>query len=173
MPTYYCPFDRCGAAIQYTITKPTTCPRCERRFADAFKVAVAQTPPPPAPVVEEDDEPRLTRSALEARRKSLSTTSVKPRTRRERDDTAANVMTPVGSKAHPALPDPEPESDIEDDTYDPREARRLARELAASIDPSTIVVEDQDDGIVRFSQFVEEAKRNGGKAPSTKTKRRR
>lgn len=171
--TYYCP--HCGTPVKYEIVKPTTCPRCERRFADAFKVTVAKVDPPPAPIVEDDDdEPRLTRSALEARRKSLATTTVKPRARRggaDDPEASANLMTPVGSKTR-RTPSPPEEAEDEVDDYNPREARRLARELAASIDPATIVIEDDDDSVVSFGQLVEEGKRRGG-ASKAKAKRRR
>ncbi len=84
-----------------------------------------------------------------------------------------NMMTPVGSKAaRRAVAAVEDDDAGGTETYDRHEVRRLARELVASLDPADIVVADQDDTVVRFSQFVEEAKR--AKPASTKpTKRRR
>lgn len=164
MPLYaYCPYSNCAAKIPYETVKPSKCPRCNRAFADAFKV-VTETKPTvsrvtTATVEEESDAPRLTRSELLKVRASRSSgTKVKPRLKRYvEEEEVSHVMNP---------PAPQEENNPvfdDDHSYDEREARELARELAASIDPSTIIIQDQDDKVVRFGQLVEEAKRSASK----------
>ncbi len=168
----FCPHTGCGCKASYDAVKPTTCPRCNRAFAAAFKAPSAPTPIARAAVVDDPDDRPLTRSALTARQRAGITTQVKPRRGRGADPEAmANVMN-----APEVLPDDLPaalEGDVEDETVNPREVRRLARELAAGIDPSTIIVADQDEGVFRFADMVAEAKANGGKQPGTTKPRRR
>ncbi len=165
MPTCFCPHSACAAKIPYDAVKPTVCPRCKKAFADAFRAA----PPPARAAVRDDDldDPPLTRSSLQNRHRAGITTVAKPRARHGKD-LMANVMNPPP----PDAPDTAPIGEEEDDTYDPRAAHRLARELAANIDPATIIVEDQDEGVVRFADIMEQAKRTP-RATTKATKRRR
>jgi hypothetical protein len=126
MPHVYCPFSTCASKVTYEITKPTSCPKCQRAFADAFKTVVAAPTPPQVrrPGREEplDDRP-LTRSALEASQK-------------------ARKAAVAGARPVPAA------EDEDQDDVDPREARRAARELAASIDTSSMLTEVADDRVI-------------------------
>lgn len=172
MPTCFCPHSACAAKIPYDAVKPTICPRCKQAFADAFRAVAPVAPPLPtrAAVRDDPDDQPLTRSALSNRHRAGITTVAKPRAHRGEDpELMANVMNPPP----PDEPDaPVFADDPEDDTYDPRAAHRLARELAANIDPSTILIEDQDEGTVRFGDLVAQAKRTPQPAAKA-TKRRR
>lgn len=145
----FCP--HCAAKLTYEAVKPTRCPRCDKLFADAFRVT---TPPPPTPEPV-DDEPEtrpLTKSALLAARQRPRA-QVKPRPGQVAQD-------------EPVFPPDDDEPDL-----DQRAVRRRARELAAAIDPASIIVADQDEGVFRFEQFVREAK--VAQAVRPKAKRRR
>lgn len=164
----YCPHEGCAAKVPYEAIKPTKCPRCNRTFASAF----APTAPVPAPisraaVVEDDDTPTrpLTRSALAKARASVaSTTRVKP----HRGPQPSRIMNAPAEFVPPDLPD---DGEEEDEYVDEQTISRRARELAASIDPSTIVIADSDEGVFKFAQFEQEAKQAGVVAPKVVKKR--
>jgi hypothetical protein len=145
MPNYFCTF--CPAKIQYEATKPTKCPKCGKSFASAFKVAAPVTPAVAVAQVapeEDDDVPISPRS-----RKSHSTTQAKPRYR------GGEYLPPimgVASSSPSSGPGDEGEDDDEEDV-DPRMRRRLARELAASINPEDIHVSDDDEKPLRFEDM--------------------
>ncbi len=174
MPNVYCPRPECSAKASYDVTKPTKCPKCGRAFADAFKTVAA-----PAPVqqtratVEEEpfDERPTSRSALAAARaKHASTTRVVPRTGRPQPAEVTHLMNPPADlpPAVAAL-----EDDPEDENVDPREVRRRARELAATIDTSTIVINDQDDGVFKFSDMWAAGAASREKATQSKPSKRK
>ena len=65
--------------------------------------------------------------------------------------------------------------DPEDEDTDPREVRRIARELAATIDTTSIRIgseDGEDEDVFRLGQFMEEARRAGvgNAAPVATTK---
>lgn len=170
MLTCYCPHSSCASKVTYDTIKPTVCPKCRRAFADAFKVA-----PAPAPVVAstpstyepEDDRP-IGRAAL-ARRGSTTQVKLRP----VRAATSHIMNAPPELQVDAAVDDDDFEGDGED-VVSPREVRRRARELAASIDPSTIVIADQDEGVFRFKDMWDEgaaAREKAAKVRST-TKRK-
>ncbi len=135
MLTCYCPFSSCAARIPYETVKPTVCPQCRKAFADAFRTAATNTVPAPTRVRVHDDDPGedrpLTKSALLAARKTTTATA-RPR------------PTPRAGFAQPVVAQPDvhfPDDGAEDEPLDPREVRRQARELAATIDTSTIVAD--------------------------------
>jgi len=138
MSNHYCPF--CGSKATYEAVKPTNCPKCKKPFEAAFKGAVA-APTPVQPDPDDDLPLPPTRSAVVA----------KPRYRH------GEVVPPVPTRTTEAtvvpLRGPDEEADDEDEYVDPRARRRLARELAASIDPSTIHIDDEDEGTVTFGQL--------------------
>jgi hypothetical protein len=140
MPTYFCSNEKCGTAIQYSVTKPERCPKCGKLLrtpgvaitsikvipkADVAKLVAV----PPAPPEEDDNAP------LVAPRRTVK----------------AKKVTVAPSE------DPNLDETPEDDTYDRRAARRLARELLANIDPNSISLsggDENDDGPVRFADLV-------------------
>lgn len=147
MPLYaYCPHTACAARIPYEAIKPTRCPQCGKLFADAFKVKVQATVVEPEAIEPEPiDEPvRLTRSAIEARRHQ-SRTKLKPRP-------AHGHVSPTPEPEEAGIDPIEDVDPGEGDGYiDEGVVHRRARELAASIDPSTISVSMDDDPDERIS----------------------
>ncbi len=166
--SYFCPFAACGAVATYEAIKPSVCPRCQRRYADAFKVTTASAPAAP---IERDDTPLR----APAPRPRVAT----PEPVREMTPYAVGGKAPRAKHpaARPVIPELVEATDDDEPLYDQHESRRLARELVASIDPADIVVADNDDQVVRFGTWVEEAKRAApasAAAPKAKaTKRRR
>lgn len=138
MPSVYCPHSACGSKIAYEAVKPSVCPRCQRSFASAFapKVEAAKAKPVRSP---------------------------RPRAEVVDTETEANLMTPYDPSAPQirAAPIEEPEDEAYDDGTDPREARRIADELAASINLS--ISEDLgDDAIFSFGDLVQGSNRGRG-----------
>lgn len=165
MPLYaYCPHSTCAAKIAYDTIKPTVCPQCRKTFASAFAVTPPAPVVAPAPQDDPDDRP-FGRAALTAARKT--TTVVKSRPGRPEPSRLMNA---------PAAELPEEAIIEEEGDLDPREARRQARELAATIDTSTIHIADQDDGVFRFGDMWAEgasARESAAKAKPAKRKARR
>lgn len=152
MPTYFCPADRCGYAITYATTKPAACPKCATVFA---KVGVI-----PSPVSVKATKP-----------KAIALVTVNDDDDTDPPPSPRRNMRPARAKAHRVIEaddDGEGQSsrpssqssvyDPDDDVYDPREARRLKREMIASIDPSSFRIlgldEDNQDTKVRFGDIV-------------------
>ncbi len=171
----YCPFEGCGHKATYEVIRPAKCPRCNQAYSSAFKVAVPTVAPVVrAPVEDDTPAPRLTRSALLKSRAKMSTTKVKPFLRRgqvEDDDpeSLAHVMNPPD-----VVETATDTGDVEDEYVDERVLSRRAQELAASIDPSSIIIADQDEGVVKFGKFWQEgqATRESGKGAPKATKKR-
>ncbi len=165
MPLHaYCPHSTCAAKIPYDVVKPTTCPQCRKTFSSAFVVA---TPAVAAPLVrasvqDDLDERPLGRAALPTAR--ASTTVVKSRPGRPEP---SRLMNAPASVTAPVFPDDG--ADDEDENLDPREVRRQARALAASIDTSTIRIADQDEGTFKFADMWAEGASAREKAAQAKT----
>jgi hypothetical protein len=148
MPTYYCPTTGCGNRITYLTEKPKICPKCSTAIADPMR-AIANIVP--AKIVkakveeeiDEDDDAPIIAPARSSRSKPIIR---KPVPRQH----VASAATVEGDDADDDLEDDE-EGDGE--PYNPREARRLARQLAASIDPSTIRVEMDGEERVTFKDW--------------------
>jgi hypothetical protein len=148
MPTYYCPNDRCGAAIKYSVVKPERCPKCGKLLKGATVVAAVSVKPtvkaPPAPPPIEDDDapllPRPRKGVVKVLRQRVKPT-VLPQDEDE-DDTGTTVASTV-------------DDDEEDETYDKRAARRLARELLANLDPDAVhvSVEKGEDDPISFGEL--------------------
>ncbi len=144
MPLYaYCPQSSCASKIAYDTVKPTVCPQCRKTFASAFAVAPAPVAPTArAAVVEDDPDDRPLGRTVTASRPS--TTVIKSRPGRPEPTRLMNP--PV--EAAPQVVFPDDGADEEGEDIDPREVRRRARELAATIDTSTIQINvgDLDQG---------------------------
>ncbi len=168
----FCPFAGCAAKVAYDAVKPTRCPRCSKLFADAFRVAVPQTAPiSRAAVVEADlsDDQPITRKLAKA-----AVAKVGPRLQRDTPAPISRIMNaPPDLVTEAVFPD-DGLDDIEEEDADPRAIRRRARELAASIDPSTITIGDQDEGVFKFDSFWAEgqsAREKAAKKPAKRSRR--
>ncbi len=148
MPLFaYCPHSACAAKIPYEAVKPTTCPKCRKTFASAFTSTPPAVPAPARAAVQDDpDERPLTKSALLAARRAGGALA------RPRPTPRGEVTHLMNAPAAQAV-FPDDGADDEDDTLDPREVRRQARELAATIDTSTIKIADQDEGTFSFKDM--------------------
>ncbi len=131
MPLFhFCSTAGCGSKIPYLTEKPKECPKCKTKIEDPSKIIVK------AVIIEVEDLPVIHPVA----RSSRST----PIVRKEK-------ISLIKKRAQDSSLEPE-ENDEEDNTleeeeeesYDPKVVKRLARQLAASIDPSTIRVNDED-----------------------------
>ena len=135
MPTKYCPFSGCGTKIVYETTSPSKCPKCHQVLASAFKVTPVEEPHQAAAQTRAQPKVSAVKSSIMARR----------RAEQQPEEEPVDVSTP------------EVEDDFATASYDgyinPQEVRRRARELAASIDPSTIHVSDGDETPVRFGDW--------------------
>ena len=142
MPIYYCATTGCGNRITYLTEKPKVCPKCGTAIADPLSAIASMT--------------------------LAKNKTVKAKVEEELDDEDDPIIAPVrSSRSKPIVRKPAPrkhvveasavnpddvedededEEEGDDEPYNPREARRLARELAASIDPSTITVGIEVDG---------------------------
>ncbi len=134
MLSCYCPHSACATRVPYDTIKPTVCPKCHKTFASAF----APTPAPApvvtrAAVVDDPDDRPLTKSALLAARKTGGA-RLRPTPRAE----VTHLMN-APAAAQPVFPDDG--ADEEDEQVDPREVRRQARALAATIDTSAIIAD--------------------------------
>ena len=144
MPQYFCSNDRCGAAIQYSVTKPDKCPKCGKKLGVAavvMPIIARANPPPPVPKVVEEDEEDYRKPLIAPRRVA--------RAKVVEDDSDPISATHVNPDAENA------EDDEEDDVYDKRAARRLAREMLANLNPDHIHVSgDEEDKPIRFGDLV-------------------
>ncbi len=122
MATYYCSHAGCGSKITYEAVKPSHCPKCRQPIRDAMAILTQAAALPVAP-----------------RTAAPSYQPPAPPPVRERS---------AGAIAHI---NPDQDTDGSEGTYDVRQARQLARQLAASIDPSTIQVEAWRDADERMT----------------------
>lgn len=153
----YCPQPGCGKVTSYTISKPTTCPKCQQPFAAAFKGVTAAVATPVAP--RQVPTPAPVRKVM----------SVRPPPRaKERNDAVASspsYMMPLdGSDLQGALPPlapppDDPSWDAYDGPVDEIEISSYADELQASIDPNAIRVAFADQPIRLHSIIPPEARR--------------
>lgn len=138
MPTTYCPHSGCGASVDYTGTKPLTCPKCRRAFASAFARAVETV---------EEAPPLRRRAPVTASKKPV--TLVK-RTRPSRfadlKDTApaSTIMNPADEIPAEVLGAAESGDDGEG--YDgtdasPEEIAQYAEELKAALNEDDIIID--------------------------------
>ena len=139
MPKHYC--STCGYAVAYAITKPASCPKCSTVFAAPAAVPTpitvqATRPKPKSPPVDDQEE----ENPPVPRRQMRPTRAKAHRVINTEDDTVADETQNARGSAY----------DPDDDTYDPREARRLARELIATIDRSSIRVVDDTKSETKF-----------------------
>lgn len=139
----YCPYQGCAALITYASIQPEKCPKCHRVLADAFKVAVES-------VISTSPKPKQTTTT--ARRVTQPTTLMRP---------TNQAPIPLGDESEANLNDVvELDENEVDESYNPHEVHRTARELAASIDPSTIhIAGEDDDEPVKFGDWVAGPKR--------------
>ncbi len=151
MPTYYCNHTGCGVKIAYEAAKPTSCPKCKRSFAAAFAPVHATLAPLVATPTNDpafDDAPVTssspTRTAI-IRRQQVKSKLAK---RRQYYDEEGNPIDMTE-----AFVDPSQVVGSGEDAYDPREVKRLAQELAASISPDDLVVVSRPEGAVRFQDW--------------------
>lgn len=147
----YCPFAGCGHKATYEVTKPTTCPRCQKRFADAFKVVTPVAAPiayAPVSASIPTAQPRLRASLLKARAAKAAKQRPEPLVLDDDPEVQSHIMNlPPGEAA------PEDEDQFEGDEGGEDVSIR-AQELAASIDPSTIRVNtDSDEWDTKFATF--------------------
>lgn len=144
---YYCSSSGCGNRIEYQVTKPTSCPRCKTVFADLSKTVAKAKPLPEVMSIkasrrrelekeledldeEEDNEEQSSQDSKDL--SSQVSASKKAILKRAR----ARKLAERGET------DEEEEDETIDDDNDEQlsesKIKRLARELAASIDPSSI-----------------------------------
>ncbi len=149
MPTYYCSTSGCGNRIEYLTEKPKACPKCKASIVDPLKaLALATASAARVPIranPEEDDLEVVTPPVRSAKSKAIirkPLTRLRPVVHLETDDQDGTNDEDIG------------EEDEDGEPLDPRAARRLARELAATIDPSTIHVGiDDSDERVTFGKW--------------------
>lgn len=135
MPILYCSSDRCGYPITYTTSRPETCPKCLTAIAKTF--IPKPIPTPPIATAQDDNEPPLSRRVTARRAAVLPLDN--------RDNIETNAI-----------------ADDDDGPLDRRAARQLARELIASIDPSSIHTGTEgEDVVVRFGDLISAAQREG------------
>lgn len=160
MATYY---HVCGSKITYEATLPKACPKCGGLLSDPTKVVAAAM----AAATKVAAKLPVSAAKVEASTTEDDSTPVRPVARSAKSKPI--VRKPATRRLLTAnLEDDEPEDDPEmegaDQTGDNeeeddgqplnrKEARRLARELAASIDPSTIHVGDADERPVTFADW--------------------
>lgn len=179
MLTLFCPFSSCAARVPYEAIKPTKCPQCGKLFADAFRVVTPTTAAyAPRPVVVLDDDPPAPSVMRQTLLKARAAKRVSTRAVVATDDDPeikSHIMNAGDVPTDVSLPietfdDEEPERA-------PHMVSRRARELLATIDPASIVVADQDEGVERFETYWNAgaaARESGAKAPKvTKRKARR
>lgn len=165
MSTYYC--STCGKAIQYAVTKPSSCPGCGKLIKAVSALVAAGMviiPVPPTEthyqvVVPGQKGKTAKRYNVIPEPKGLS------RARIMEEDLADGAALGEGD-----TPDSSGEGDDNDDgaplneAYDVNAAKQLARELVAGIDPSTIHVgNDDDDKPVKFGDLVRQREAQMGK----------
>lgn len=169
MPTLYCPRSECAAKVAYEAIKPTVCPRCNKPFAAAFKVAAST-----APVVVATSLVRVPRPVAVPVVKAAA----KWKVARLRREPAKPFAVDAEIDAQYGVEDTVDAGGDDGPIYRP-EVAALAQELAASIDPSTISIGDNDEGVFRFSDMWREgttARESGPVAapkPAVKRKTRR
>ncbi len=150
----FCPSSACASKITYEAIKPTVCPFCKKAFSAAFKVSVP-TPVVSTSQVEKPDYPDI---------RPVPSSVAKWKARK---NAAAAVKQPIEEvEPHSHImnaPDVPEDMVLDDSTGDENEedtnpsvVRRRARELAASIDPSTIQINDDDEGTFKFESFWNE-----------------
>ena len=185
MPSYYCSASGCGFKVQYEAVKPTHCPKCKHAYASAFVAAIKVTRAtmvpvnqfaPIQPLPNDDLEDTTPRNPL--RNRPASTTVAKPRFRHGQElPPIMGTLPPVGVLTAAAGPGTDDDDDDDDEYVDPRMRRRLARELAATIDPDTIHVDDEDEHPTTFATIWNDPKaaaaREKGVAPKAKRSRKR
>lgn len=149
---YYCPHSGCGAKITYESIKPAACPKCKGSFVNAFQSVTkaasefnrASISPPlvgsPSNDSPYDEEPVL--SPARASMVKRTRGAANPQYRRQYYDENGNpVEVERGG------------SDGSEDSFDPREVKRLARQLAASISPDDLVILSRPEPPVRFQDW--------------------
>lgn len=150
---YYCSAPGCGNRIEYQVTKPTSCPKCKTVFADLGKTLAKAKPLPeiitktPSKHKEIDEEENLENEETEESQ-SL--------TRQISESKKAILKRARARKLAERGEVDEEDEEIDDDSGDDyneesvskSKIKRLAQELAASIDPSSIKIigGDEDDG---------------------------
>ena len=157
MPTYYC---TCGNKITYATVRPTTCPKCRAAINDPFAMlarAAAMAPIQPTVIASrgpdddgDDDEEELPETCRRPR--------VTPRITVRKPNRPGRAPVDGMTMASAEIDDPSDDADAEGDhvaePYDAHAARKLARQLVASIDPDTISVgDDSDDPPTTFADW--------------------
>ena len=131
MATYFLPC--CGAKVYYEVNKPTFCVKCNKDIASAY---VAPKPVSPTVIYVtkardiEDDEPTVAPRQTRARTRQ-------PTAQYYDENGNAEVIDNSGGND-------------EGDSYDPREVRRQARQLKASIQWK-IEVNSAEEKSIKFS----------------------
>lgn len=138
MPTIYCPTSDCGAAVDYTIVKPATCPKCGQAFAKVFRDTVVSAPVATA-------APKTARPTRTTTKSALATRKVVPK--RDAAPVEIKYMNPD------AIPKDETEAAVDDGTVpgeetddefvdqpiDKEEIHQVAEQIRASLDLDTQV----------------------------------
>lgn len=150
---YYCSAPGCGNRIEYQITKPSSCPKCKTVFADLGKVVAAAKPISSTLSIKASR-----RRELEAELESLNE---EEGTDKEEHQSLSNQVSAskqaILKRARARKLAERGELDEEDDEIEDTEEldyessndakiKRLAEELAASIDPSTIRIIGESEG---------------------------
>lgn len=159
MPSYYCTSDSCGLKNEYLGSRPARCSRCNQLFDAPFKAVTATITPAPgatvASVIEDDDAPIM---GTRRPRTQANTVTAKPRYRNgQLVPPVKGVMTSTQSDPTPLdgpdLDDDDNGEPEEDDVIDIRAKRKLARELAATLNPDDIYVDDDDEKPMKFADI--------------------
>lgn len=172
-------FHSCGAKITYETSLPKACPKCGALLKDPAKVVAAITAAAvkvAAQVVTPAQEARANEVSLDdgddivVCRPAARSSNSRPVTRKPTllGRQAAQARVEDAEDDNTGVDDTDDAADQgdlddepEDTSVDPREARRRIRQLAASIDPSTIHVGDVDEQPVTFADWC--AQPRGGR----------
>lgn len=165
MLSCFCPRPECAARVPYEAIKPTVCPRCNKPFAAAFKVAAST-----APVVVATSPARAPRPVAAPVVKAAA----KWKVARLRREPAKPFAVDAEIDAQHGVEDTGDTGSDDGPVYQP-EVAALAQELAASIDPATISIGDNDEGVFRFADMWREgtaARESGAQPVKTAAKRK-
>jgi hypothetical protein len=158
MPLFhYCASAGCGAKIAYEAIKPSVCPKCRKPIKDPMAIlaqatAAAVAAPASTEQIEDDEAP------IQPIARSLKSRPVSELRKPQRPQR-------VYASEDQGPDEPDDDDDGEDDgseSYDPRTTKRIARELAASIDPDSFrIVGDGDGERVTFGDWC--GRKKGGR----------
>lgn len=160
---YYCSAPGCGNRIEYQVSKPTSCPKCKTVFADLSKTIAKAKPLPEIGTkasvkrreVEEDNLEDLENEEMGDDSRSLTeqmSESKKAILKRAR----ARKLAERGEvdEEDDEIKDNDQSDDYdEEDNQSKSKVKRLAQQLAASINPSSIKIigGDEEDGPNRIT----------------------